>query len=65
MEGERTEKQDLSWEDDPLAGIIPRAMHQLFTHLTLMVCYHLIFYNTKERFIKDYSVTYLIAILID
>ncbi|XP_041476441.1 kinesin-like protein KIF11-B isoform X1 [Lytechinus variegatus] len=30
MEGERTPDPDLSWEQDPLAGIIPRAMHQIF-----------------------------------
>nr|CAC20783.1 kinesin-like boursin [Paracentrotus lividus] len=30
MEGDRTPDPDLSWEQDPLAGIIPRAMHQIF-----------------------------------
>ena len=33
MEGERTEDDSLSWEEDPLCGIIPRAMAQLFTSL--------------------------------
>ncbi|XP_072174038.1 kinesin-like protein KIF11 [Diadema setosum] len=33
MEGERTPDPDLSWEADPLAGIIPRAMHQIFEKL--------------------------------
>ena len=34
MEGERTESDvACSWEEDPLAGIIPRALHQLFETL--------------------------------
>ena len=33
MEGERTQDENLSWEEDPLCGIIPRAMAQLFTSL--------------------------------
>ena len=33
MEGERTENENLSWEEDPLCGIVPRAMAQLFTSL--------------------------------
>ena len=33
MEGERSTNGDYSWEEDPLAGIIPRAMHQLFDQL--------------------------------
>ncbi|KAJ8025345.1 Kinesin-like protein KIF11 [Holothuria leucospilota] len=33
MEGERTPDENLSWEEDPLAGIIPRAMHQIFEKL--------------------------------
>ena len=37
MEGERTDDPALSWEEDPLAGIIPRAMHQLFSRLQRMV----------------------------
>ncbi|RWS15023.1 kinesin-like boursin [Dinothrombium tinctorium] len=32
MEGERT-SEDTSWETDPLSGIIPRALHQLFETL--------------------------------
>ena len=36
MEGDRTESGDFSWQDDPLAGIIPRAMHQLFEQLNSM-----------------------------
>lgn len=33
MEGERTPDPSLSWDQDPLAGIIPRAMHQIFEKL--------------------------------
>ncbi|XP_074642066.1 kinesin-like protein KIF11-A [Tubulanus polymorphus] len=33
MEGERSPDCDLSWEDDPLAGIVPRTMNQLFHRL--------------------------------
>lgn len=34
MEGERSVNEaQCSWEDDPLAGIIPRALHQLFSAL--------------------------------
>ena len=35
MEGERSKEDDVcSWEDDPTAGIIPRALHQLFETLS-------------------------------
>lgn len=33
MEGEHTPEGNFSWQDDPLAGIIPRALHQLFSKL--------------------------------
>ncbi|XP_033632588.1 kinesin-like protein KIF11-B [Asterias rubens] len=33
MEGDRTPDPAMSWEEDPLAGIIPRAMHQIFEKL--------------------------------
>nr|CAB3258944.1 kinesin-like protein KIF11 [Phallusia mammillata] len=33
MEGERTRGQDYSWDTDPRAGIIPRALSQLFDQL--------------------------------
>jgi len=36
MEGDRSDAADFSWQDDPLAGIIPRAMHQLFEQLNAM-----------------------------
>ncbi|KAL8616571.1 Kinesin-related protein 11 [Nucella lapillus] len=34
MEGERTDDPSISWENDPLSGLIPRAMHQVFEQLT-------------------------------
>ena len=36
MEGDRTDTGDFSWQEDPLAGIIPRALHQLFEQLNSM-----------------------------
>jgi len=33
MEGERTPGDKYTWQDDPLAGIVPRAMHHLFEKL--------------------------------
>lgn len=33
MIGERSPKGSLSWEQDPMAGIIPRSMHYLFEYL--------------------------------
>ncbi|CAL1544473.1 unnamed protein product [Lymnaea stagnalis] len=33
MEGERSEDSRLTWEEDPLSGIIPRALHQVFEDL--------------------------------
>ncbi|XP_077997302.1 kinesin-like protein KIF11 [Glandiceps talaboti] len=33
MEGERTQDLQVEWDEDPLAGIIPRALHQLFQTL--------------------------------
>lgn len=33
MEGNRSEDEDISWEDDPHSGIIPRAISQLFDTL--------------------------------
>ena len=35
MEGEKSE--NCSWNEDPLAGVIPRAMSQLFSRLNDMV----------------------------
>ena len=33
MEGERSPEGALTWEDDPLAGIIPRSLSHLFSKL--------------------------------
>ena len=40
MEGERSDDPSISWEDDPLVGIIPRAMSQLFSRLQRQVSFH-------------------------
>lgn len=34
MEGERSTDGDYTWEEDPLAGIIPRTLHQIFDKLS-------------------------------
>ena len=34
MEGERSDDPSISWEDDPLTGIIPRALANIFDALT-------------------------------
>ncbi|XP_036591588.1 kinesin-like protein KIF11 [Trichosurus vulpecula] len=34
MEGERSPNEEYTWEEDPLAGIIPRTLHQIFERLT-------------------------------
>ncbi|XP_051002357.1 kinesin-like protein KIF11 [Acomys russatus] len=34
MEGERSPNEAFTWEEDPLAGIIPRTLHQIFEKLT-------------------------------
>uniref|UniRef100_A0A3P9P798 Kinesin-like protein n=1 Tax=Poecilia reticulata TaxID=8081 RepID=A0A3P9P798_POERE len=34
MEGERTPDAQFTWEEDPLAGIIPRTLHQIFEKLS-------------------------------
>ncbi|KFW02036.1 Kinesin-like KIF11, partial [Eurypyga helias] len=34
MEGERSPSEEYTWEEDPLAGIIPRTLHQIFEKLT-------------------------------
>ncbi|XP_072546698.1 kinesin-like protein KIF11 [Salminus brasiliensis] len=33
MEGERSPNEEFTWEEDPLAGIIPRTLHQIFEKL--------------------------------
>lgn len=34
MEGERSPNGEYTWEEDPLAGIIPRTLHQIFEKLS-------------------------------
>ncbi|KAF7649356.1 hypothetical protein LDENG_00142330 [Lucifuga dentata] len=34
MEGERSPDEEFTWEEDPLAGIIPRTLHQVFEKLS-------------------------------
>ncbi|XP_023818936.1 kinesin-like protein KIF11 isoform X2 [Oryzias latipes] len=34
MEGERSQDEQFTWEEDPLAGIIPRTLHQIFEKLS-------------------------------
>uniref|UniRef100_A0A8C5MP65 Kinesin family member 11 n=1 Tax=Leptobrachium leishanense TaxID=445787 RepID=A0A8C5MP65_9ANUR len=34
MEGERSPEGEFTWEQDPLAGIIPRTLHQIFQKLS-------------------------------
>ncbi|XP_056385368.1 kinesin-like protein KIF11 isoform X2 [Hyla sarda] len=34
MEGERSAEEEFTWEQDPLAGIIPRTLHQIFEKLS-------------------------------
>lgn len=33
MEGERSQNEQFTWEEDPLAGVIPRTLHQIFERL--------------------------------
>jgi len=33
MEGRHDETGEYTWEDDPKSGVIPRALHQIFTEL--------------------------------
>ncbi|XP_056903641.1 kinesin-like protein KIF11 isoform X1 [Takifugu flavidus] len=34
MEGERSPNEQFTWDEDPLAGIIPRTLHQIFEKLS-------------------------------
>jgi len=58
MEGERSEDPNISWENDPLSGIIPRAVCHIFQELekqvksSLTLCYKQILkYVTHLNFI--------------
>ena len=37
MEGKHDEDNEYTWEQDPKAGIIPRALHHIFSELNVMV----------------------------
>lgn len=53
MEGERsTNSADLSWEEDPFVGIIPRSVSQLFSALNSINCCE---YSVKISFIELYN----------
>ncbi|XP_054153934.1 kinesin-like protein KIF11 [Oppia nitens] len=52
MEGERSLEDNVcSWADDPLAGIIPRALHQLFETLADEKCE----YTVRVSFLELYN----------
>ena len=36
-EGESSPNEEYTWDQDPLAGIIPRTLHEIFEKLTIMV----------------------------
>lgn len=54
MEGGRVDSHEVSWEKDPLAGIIPRAMFNIFEQLSksqvVMIKY---ISNIKKYFFRD------------
>ena len=45
MEGERSAGDEYTWDTDPKAGLIPRALNQLFDKLTAVSDYVLNFNN--------------------
>ncbi|XP_064614388.1 kinesin-like protein KIF11-A [Liolophura sinensis] len=51
MEGERTEDATISWEEDPLCGIIPRAMHNIFERLQASE----VEYSVRVSFLELYN----------
>ena len=53
MEGDRSENSaELSWEEDPFVGIIPRSVSQLFTVLNSLNCCE---YSVKISFMELYN----------
>ncbi|KAH9520444.1 Kinesin- protein 11, partial [Bulinus truncatus] len=52
MEGDRTEGLKSTWEEDPLSGIIPRAMHQIFDYLQIQSD---IEYSVRVSFMELYN----------
>jgi kinesin family protein 11 len=51
MEGERTINSDVSWEEDPECGIIPRAMGHLFSRLSKQGCE----FSVRVSFLEIYN----------
>lgn len=51
MEGERSPDAGVSWENDPLAGIVPRTLSQLFDELRLLQVY----FSVKVSFLELYN----------
>ena len=52
MEGDKTPGSSLGWDKDPLTGIIPRALHQIFTQLQQQV--RLFFFFLQLRVFFSY-----------
>lgn len=51
MEGERSPEANVSWENDPLAGIVPRTLSQLFDELRLLQ----VDFSVKVSFLELYN----------
>ena len=51
MEGERSPDASVSWENDPLAGIVPRTLSQLFDELRLLQ----VDFSVKVSFLELYN----------
>lgn len=51
MEGERSPETNVSWENDPLAGIVPRTLSQLFDELRLLQ----VDFSVKVTFLELYN----------
>lgn len=52
MEGERSLEGSMSWEEDPLAGIIPRSLNQLFEKLEMHSIQE---YSVRVSFLELYN----------
>lgn len=51
MEGERSTNDNVTWEKDPLAGIVPRTLSQLFDELRLLQ----LDFSVKVSFLELYN----------
>jgi kinesin family protein 11 len=56
MEGHHDETGDYSWENDPKAGIIPRALHHIFSKLEEEVSFIRLILTLNFKRPEDYSV---------